>query len=118
MFAAYVAVTVLAVIANAFSASMDFVRHERVLVVMEKGHVPPSWMIPLGALKAAGALGLLAGFAVPLIGTAAAAGLVLFFLGALVVHLRAHHYEFGNLSIFLSLASGALAVGLAHHGAW
>jgi hypothetical protein len=118
MFAAYIAVTVLATIANAFSAYMDFVRHERVAVVMEKGRVPQSWMIPLGALKAAGALGLLVGFAVPLIGTAAAVGLVLFFLGALVVHLRARYYEFGNLAIFLSLAAAALAVGLAHRGPW
>jgi hypothetical protein len=118
MFATYVAVTILAAVANAFSAGMDLVRHPRVAVVMERGRVPQSWMIPLGALKAAGVFGLLVGFAVPLIGTAAAVGLVLFFLGALVVHLRAHYYEFGTLAIFLSLAVAALAVGLAYRGPW
>jgi hypothetical protein len=118
MFVTYIAVTLLTTIANAFSAFMDFIRHERVVVVMEKGRVPRSWMVPLGALKAVGALGLLVGFAVPLIGTAAAVGLVLFFLCAVVVHLRAGFYEFGNLAIFLSLAAAALAVGLAHRGAW
>ncbi len=39
-------------------------------------------MIPLGVLLAAGALGLLAGFVVPTLETLAAAGLVLYFLGA------------------------------------
>ncbi|MFJ8504758.1 hypothetical protein [Streptomyces avermitilis] len=38
---------------------------------------------PLGALLAAGALGLPAGFVVPVLGTLAASGLVLYFLGAL-----------------------------------
>jgi hypothetical protein len=118
MFATYVAVTVLAAIANAFSAYMDFVRHERVASSWKKRCVPQSWMIPLGILKAAAALGLLVGFAVPLIGTAAAIGLVLFFLGALVVHLRARYFELGNLAIFLSLAVAALAVELAHRGPW
>lgn len=118
MFAAYVAVTCLAVASNAFSADMDFVRHERVAVVMDRGRVPRSWMIPLGALKAAGALGLLVGFTVPLIGTAAAVGLVLFFLGALVVHLRARYHEFGTPAVFLTPAVASLVVGSAHRGAW
>ncbi|HEU4946944.1 MAG TPA: DoxX family protein [Kribbella sp.] len=118
MFAAFVTVTILAAVANSFSAGMDFIRHERVTVVMERGRVPLSWMIPLGSLKAAGALGLLVGLAVPLIGTAAAVGLVLFFLGALVVHLRARYYEFGTLATFLSLAVAALVLGLAQRGPW
>jgi hypothetical protein len=74
MFIAYVVVAILAAAANSFSAYMDLVRHERVAAVMDRGRVPRSWMIPLGVLKAAGALGLLVGFAVPLIGTAASAG--------------------------------------------
>jgi hypothetical protein len=43
-------------------------------------------MLPFGTLLAAGALGLLVGFAVPVIGTAAAIGLVLYFLGAVGAH--------------------------------
>ncbi|MGP4112729.1 DoxX family protein [Streptomyces sp. 4N509B] len=116
MFAAHLAATLLAVLANSFSAGMDLVRHERVVAVMERGRIPVSWMIPLGVLKAAGALGLLVGFAVPLVGTAAAVGLVLYFLGALVVHLRARYLVFGNLALFLSLAVAALLTGLAHRG--
>ena len=50
--------------------------------------VPRSWVSVLGLLLAAGSLGVLAKFAVPLLGTLAAAGLVLYFLGALPAHLR------------------------------
>ncbi|WP_113701615.1 DoxX family protein [Nonomuraea lactucae] len=80
--------------------------------------LPRSWTLPLGALLAAGALGLLAGLAVPTLGTLAAAGLVLYFLGAFGAHLRARDYHFGAWAVYFSLAVGALAVGLAYHGPW
>lgn len=118
MLAAYVIVTLLAAIANAFSSALDLLRHERVAEVMDKGNVAHKWMIPLGVVKGAGVLGLLIGFAVPLIGTAAATGLVLFYLGALVVHLRARYYEFGNLAVFLTLSTAALVVTLVYRGPW
>jgi DoxX-like family len=51
--------------------------------------IPQGWLFPLGALKAAGALGLLAGIGVPLLVVAAAAGLVLFFVGAVIIHVHA-----------------------------
>lgn len=46
--------------------------------------VPVSWVVfPIGTLKLAGALGLLVGLlGVPLVGTAAAIGLTLFFVCA------------------------------------
>jgi DoxX-like family len=50
--------------------------------------VPRSWVPVLGTFLALGSLGLLAGFAVPALGVAAAVGLVLYFVGALVAHLR------------------------------
>lgn len=53
--------------------------------------MPQSWLTPLGILKAAGAGGLLLGLiGAPLIGEAAAIGLILFFVGAIITHLRAH----------------------------
>jgi len=78
MFIAYLIVTVLAAAANIFSATCDFVRYKQVGIAMAKAGVPESWMTMLGILKAAGALGLLVGIGVPLIGTAAAVGLLLF----------------------------------------
>jgi hypothetical protein len=55
----------------------------------------PASTIPLWAgLQLAGAVGLLLGLlGVSVIGVAAAIGLVLFFVGATLVHLRAHAYR-------------------------
>lgn len=112
MSAAYVVVTVLAATANIFSATCDFVRYKQVSIAMAKAGVPDSWMTMLGVLKAAGALGLLAGIGVPLIGTAAAVGLILFFVATIITHLRARDYSFGLPVVFLLLAVGALVLRL------
>jgi len=116
MFTAYVVVSVLAAAANIFSATCDFVRYKQVSIAMAKAGVPESWMTRLGILKAAGALGLLAGIGMPLIGTAAAVGLILFFIAAIITHLRAGDYSFGLAAVFLLLAVAALALGLHARG--
>lgn len=113
MFVTYVVVTLLTAAANAFSATLDFVRYERVLTVMSNAGVSHRWLNTLGLLKAAGAIGLLVGLLVPPVGTAAAAGLVLFFVAAVVVHLRVGDYSMGLAIVFLSLAIVALALRLA-----
>ena len=113
MFTAYIVLTLLAAVANAFSATLDFIRFKQILINMARVGVPESWITMLGALKAAGALGLLVGIGVPLIGTAAAIGLVLFFVGAIVTHLRARDYSFGLAVVFLLLAVAALVLRLA-----
>jgi hypothetical protein len=113
MFAAYIVVTLLAAAANIFSATCDFVRYEKVSIAMAKAGVPESWMTMLGILKAAGALGLLVGIGVPLIGIAAATGLILFFVGAIITHLRGRDYSLGPAIVFLLLAVTALGLRLA-----
>jgi hypothetical protein len=113
MFTAYLVVTVLLAAYLAFSAAADFVRWNRILVVMARAGVPESWLLPLGALKAAGALGLLVGIAVRPIGVAAACGVILFFLGAIITHIRARFYSFGSPGSFLLLAVAALVLTLA-----
>ena len=113
MFTAYLSVTVLTAVANTFSATLDFVRYEKILIAMAKARVPGSWLTTLGLLKAAGALGLLVGIGVPPVGIAAAVGLVLFFVGAIIVHLRVHDESFGLAAVFLLLAVGSLALRLA-----
>jgi len=110
MFIAYIVVTVLAAAANVFSATLDFIRYKQILINMAKVGVSESWVTTLGILKAAGALGLLVGIRVPLIGIAAAIGLVLFFLAAVITHLRAHDHSFGLAVVFLLLAVAALVV--------
>ena len=113
MFIAYVVVTLLAAAANIFSATLDFIRYKQVLTNMARVGVSESWITMLGILKAAGAIGLLVGIGVPVIGTAAAVGLILFFVGAIITHLRAHDYSFGLAIVFLLLAMAALVLRLA-----
>jgi DoxX-like family len=92
MYTAYIIATVLAAFANIFSAVADFIRYKQVVSNMARAGVPQSWMTMLGVLKAAGAIGLLVGIGFPAIGAAAAVGLVLFFIGAIVTHVRSHFY--------------------------
>src|SRR5437899_13048141 len=113
MFAAYLIVTLLAAAANIFSATLDFIRYKQILINMQKVGVPESWITILGILKAAGALGLLVGIGVPAIGIAAAIGLTLFFVAAIITHLRVRDYAFGLAATFLLMAVAALVLRLA-----
>ena len=113
MFSAYVVVTLMAIAASTFVAIANFMRLKFVLITADKVGVPRSWMTVLGSLNAAAALGLLVGLiGAPLIGTAAAVGLVLYFVGAIVTHLRARDYSIGPAAAFLVLAVAALVLGL------
>jgi hypothetical protein len=114
MSTAHVVVTVLAIAANGTIAAADLARAEFVLTNSANVGVPVSWLTPLGLLKAAGAVGLAIGLAgAPLIGTAAALGLALFFVGAIVTHLRAGDHSLGFPLAFLALAVGSLVLSLA-----
>lgn len=75
-------------------------------------------MVPLGLLLAAGAAGLLIGFAVPVLGIAAAGGLVIYFLCAVGAHVRAHDRAVAGAIAFLVLALLTLTVEIARrtHG--
>jgi hypothetical protein len=113
MFTTYAVVTALCATALTFSATLDFIRYDEVLTKMEQAGVPFSWLNLIGAAKAAGALGVVIGIAVPWIGTAAATGVVLFFVCAIITHLRVHDYGFGLAVVFGSLGVATLALGLA-----
>jgi DoxX-like family len=95
LFTAYAAVTLLAVAANGFSGVATFVHFKPILAPMARVGVPESWLtFPIGSLKMAGAVGLLLGLiGVPLVGAAAAIGLILFFVCAMYTHVRAHDYS-------------------------
>ncbi|MDF2710357.1 MAG: hypothetical protein K0R62_6009 [Nonomuraea muscovyensis] len=116
MFVAYVAVTLVASALYGLAAVANLIGHDYPKSQADKMRVSRSWMPLLGVLLAAGALGLLAGFAVPVLGTLAAAGLVLYFLGALGAHLRVRDYHLGPWAMFFALAVAALAVNLAYRG--
>jgi hypothetical protein len=120
MYTAYVVVTLLAIAAYAFSGVAALVHFKPILPGMVKAGVPESWLtFPIGTLKTAGAVGLLLGvIGVPLIGTAAAVGLILFFVCAIYTHMRAGDYspQFGLASGLLLLAVAALVLDLATAG--
>jgi hypothetical protein len=114
MFIAYVAVTSLTMVANAGFALADLLRARFVLHNSAEVGVPLGWLPLLGALKGLAAAGLLLGLlGARSIGVAAACGLVLFFVGALVAHLRAHvlhNIAFPGGCLALAVASLALAL--------
>jgi hypothetical protein len=119
MRAAYIAVTVVAALAYAYAAVLNLTHNKSVAEICARLGVPESRMVPLGLLLGSGAVGLVAGFAAPGLGTAAACGLVLYFLGAAGFHIRARDTRLPswiNWSAFFSLAAAALAVGLAYRG--
>lgn len=117
MSTAYLAVALLAVAANAFSGVAALLHFRPILPGMAAAGVPESWLtFPIGTLKTAGAVGLLLGLAgVPLVGSAAAIGLVLFFVCASYTHVLAHDYspQFGLAVGFLLLAAATLVLGLS-----
>jgi hypothetical protein len=118
MRATYVIITILAAVANGYAAVLNFVGAESVKVVADKVRVSQEWMIPFGILLASGTVGLLIGFVVPVLGTAAAMGLVLYFICALSAHLRVRDPGIGGAVSFLVLAVAALITNLGYHNRW
>jgi DoxX-like protein len=120
VFVAYFIVTVITIVANAAVAAADLSRAGFVMGNSAEVGVPPSWLPLLATLKAAGAAGLLVGMSgvvldvavLRFLGIAAAIGLILFFTGALVAHLRArvfYNLYFPGTFWLLAIASLTLA---------
>jgi DoxX-like family len=121
MSTAYLVVALLTIAANTFSGVAAITRFAPIMrtlrPALQRAGIPESWLVwPIGALKAAGALGLLLGLVgVPVIGTAAAAGLILYFVCAVYTHVRVGDYtlQFYLASCtFLPLAVVSLTLDL------
>jgi DoxX-like family len=115
MFTTYVTITLITILANAAVVVADLRRAEFVLANSTEVGVPPSRLPLLATLKTAGAAGLLLGLlGVPIVGVAAAAGLIVFFTGALITHVRAGVlYNLYFPGIYWMLATGSLAFAVA-----
>lgn len=111
------AATIVAVVAAAMSAFSGYSLLTRVSWVvepLEEYGVPRTWWTLLGLAKAAGALGLLIGFFVPVIGIAAGIGLVLYYTGAVVTVIRARSYKHVPFPvIYMAPVVAAFALGFA-----
>jgi hypothetical protein len=89
MFVACVIVTVVLAVAMLGSATAQLTRQPKILEQMSTLGVPEAWLPRLAACEIAGGVGLLLGLAVAPIGIAAAIGACGYFIGAIVVHVRA-----------------------------
>lgn len=103
-----------AVAAVLFSGRGMLVKDETVVASLAAVEVPPSWFVPLAAVKFAGALGLLAGLVYRPLGIAAAVGLLLLFAGAAVSHLRVRDMKGAPVpAALMLLAFAPLTLGIA-----
>jgi DoxX-like protein len=109
VFIAYTVVAILLGLGLAASASAKIRKDERVTAGLTATGVPLSWFVPLALLELAGTVGLLIGIGWRPLGIAAAIGVILYFLGALVFHVRAKDFK-GMAAPAVLLIAGALAL--------
>jgi hypothetical protein len=90
---AYNVIAVVFAIMLGFSATLKLMLHPGpVKGIHEVVGVPLSWFPVLAACLIAGAVGLVVGIFRPKIGVAAAGGLVVYFIGAIVAHVLANDW--------------------------
>ena len=113
---AYVVITLTTALVTAGIAVADFIPARFVLANSAEVGVPRSWLPALGAAKLVGAAGLLVGLVgLRPLGIAAAAGLVLFFVGAVLTHLKARVlYNIAFPGGYLLFAAASLTLMVAH----
>jgi hypothetical protein len=111
---AYAVVAVLMALMMCFSASFKFRMDPRVVhSIHEVIGVPLPLLYVLAILEIAGGVGLLAGILRPMLGVAGAAGLVCYFIGALLSHVRVADWAGITAPIVpLLMACAALALAL------
>jgi hypothetical protein len=108
----YLAITLL-LAAMAALSGLGKVRREprQIHVINETVGIPLKYFPVLAACEFAGALGLVLGIWWPLLGMAAGIGLVLYFVGKTLSHLRVNDVKgIGPAVFMLAVAAGALAM--------
>lgn len=118
VFAAYVTINILASLFTAIASITYLVNHDYPREQMEMKRLPLTWMPRLGLALGAGSLGLLLGFAVPVLGTLASFCLVLYFIGAFIAHMRVGSRKLTGWAIFFVTVVAAFVVNVAYHGLW
>lgn len=113
MFIAYVVVAVLLSILLVFSGRSMLVKDKDIMETLDRPAVPKRWLPVLALLKFTGAVGLLIGIFYRPLGIAAALGVVLFFIGAVISHLRVKDVKGAPVPVLLVLlATAPVVLGL------
>lgn len=113
MFIAYIIVAIVLAMMLIASAWAKLTRDDRIVTGMTGLGVHLKWFPHLAALLLAGAVGLLAGIAFAPLGIAAAIGVILYFVAALIAHLKAGDKAVLPPLMFLALAAAALLLRIA-----
>jgi hypothetical protein len=113
VFVASVIVSVVLAILAAASAHAVLTRNTKVITQMTRLGIPMNWLPFLAGCEIAGSVGLLAGIAYPPLGIAAAGGLILYFVGAVLAHLRVGDKDVAPALVFLAVSVAALVLRVA-----
>ncbi|MFI8794171.1 DoxX family protein [Streptomyces sp. NPDC055105] len=114
MFVAYAVVAILVSLLMTASGGLLIARTEDMKTTMAALDVPQTWFTPLALLKFAGALGLLAGIFYRPLGIAAGVGLALYFVGAVIAHLRVKDIKGMPVPVVLVVLTAApVVLGIA-----
>ena len=109
MFIAYAIVAIVLSLALLGSAAGKLTKNPKATEALTSVGVPEARWPVLAGLEVAGAIGLIIGLWVPALGVAAGVGVVLYFIGAVVAHLRADDSNIGP-ALALSLVAVAAVV--------
>jgi len=109
---AYVVVAVVLALGLVASARGKLVGDPRIVTALTGVGVPRGWFPWLATAEIAGGLGLLAGIAYRPLGIAAAIGVVLYFAGAVITHVRAGDTKgLAAPGVILVVSAAALTLG-------
>lgn len=96
-----------------FTARNKLVRQKDVVEALVRVGVPERMFLVLASLELLGAAGLLIGVFFRPLGIAAAVGVVLYFLGAVIAHLRVNDAKNAPMpALFMALSAVVLVLGL------
>ena len=110
MFIATIVLSVLVGAAVLGSGAAKLAGAKQSIVIRDRLGVAPGLWRGIGILEVGAAAGLAAGFAVPVVGIAAAVGLVLLLIGAIGAHARSHDLSNAIPAVGLLLLTIAAAL--------
>jgi uncharacterized membrane protein YphA (DoxX/SURF4 family) len=109
---AYLVVAILLSVGLVISGGLKLAKNPRIVEGIGGLSVPLSLFPVLAALEIAGATGLIIGLWFAPLGIAAGVGVVMYFAGAVVTHLRAHNREFAPPLVLAMMGTAAVALRL------